>query len=159
HAYNLIRPVANKNELDDPSLTEHQKEVVQTIEEVKWANKAKLTLELDTSGATPVVNVYTYSYDANGDIEYNAGGSPKTEAINVWGNEFWSVEEFNKEDGNVTSGIYDYRQAGGNSDLSSGKINLLKLDIEKMRQWVESDDSDVFDPVAWNGVVYVKMPE
>lgn len=159
HAHNLIRPVENEDVLTDPSLTSQQRQVIQTIEEVKWANKAKLTLELDVSGGTPTLDIYTYEYDSD-KIEYNLDYTPKKVAITVpAGNEFWQIEEYSKPASDVVSGIYDYRQGGNQGGKTAGKINLVKIDVEKMREWVESGDSAVFDPDWWNGVVYLKMPE
>jgi hypothetical protein len=60
----------------------------------------------------------------------------------------------------VDSGLFDYRQARGQKNRNSGKINLLRFDMGKMRDWVEESNTNLkFEDEWWNGGVYVELPE
>lgn len=137
-AHHLIQPPRDEaffQEITD----ETERELFRTIEESKWSTQSEIILDAS--------NVHT-----GGEVVLRdrAGNEIELEADQI----FWEVEEYSIEDGSVTSGLYDYRQARNNSNDSRGRINLLRLDMGIMDEWVGSPD-----PIPWNGGVYVHMPE
>ncbi len=120
-----------------------EREIYKTIEESKWATKSALTLELtDHSSENPQVI-----------LRNQDGNVVSFDDVNF--EPFWDIEKFQEDSNGVTSGLYDFRQSGGNANSPSGRINLVRLDMEKMKLWVE----DPAVSIPWNGGVYVKMPE
>ncbi len=152
-----------------------REEAFNEIERTKWANRSTLVVELDPT--TDSVRLYHQPTD-DADPRFDASGTRVRQRIDIDdafpspSTRFWSVERFQRTGGStndVTSGLYDYRQAAGKTNDATGKINLLRIDMSKMRKWVEQSWSDSelgegghrpsFDPDWWNGGVYVQLPE
>jgi hypothetical protein len=105
----------------------------------------------------------------NGEPQFDSFGQRERTEIDVnatfpdANDQFWTVERFSQpggKDTEVESGIYDFRQARGSDNRDSGRINLVRFDMGKMREWVEeSNPSLTFENDWWNGGLYVKMPE
>jgi len=157
-------PEAPENEGADPA----RLEAFNTIEENKFSNRSALVLEFDP--ATDEVRIFHQPFQ-NGEPVFSGGHRVRheidIEAVFPEPNtRFWEVSRFEQPDGantEVTGGLYDFRQGENDRNRASGRINLLRLDVQRMRQWVEEDSSapipPSFDDDWWNGGVYVRMPE
>ncbi|GEM_PF-1182335 len=174
----LIEPSRSITDTSFGSLTDEQKESLEahnSVEESKWANRSALSLKLNPS--TDTIQMYHQKMvDGKPSFEPVTGERTKTEIdiSTVFADDeakFWEVERFEQSGGKnteVEGGLYDFRQAENSDNNDSGKINLLRIDVAKMKKWVEEswDVSDLpsgnkpsFDDDWWNGGIYVEMPE
>lgn len=138
-------------------------EAFNSIEQNKWSNRSSLAIELDP--VTGDIAMFHQPTDGN-EPQFDSSGNRVRTEINVntifsaAEDRFWEVEYFsNGRGGKVESGLYDFRQAGGKPSRDDGEINLLRIDMGKMREWVEESGSATFDEAWWNGGVYVQLPE
>jgi len=166
-------------------------EALNAVEENKWANRSSIAIELDT--ASDSIRMF-HQPIVNGEPDFDSSGQRKRTEIDVAttfpdkDDRFWEVERFSQPNGkgkDVESGLYDFRQAEGKDNRESGRINLVRVDMEKMRKWVEEGNSNsgnsgnapgnsgnapgnsgnaggsgpVFQEEWWNGGVYFKLPE
>jgi hypothetical protein len=178
----LIEPSRGKLNADEVGISTPERErrqAMNSIEERKWANLSSLAIELDP--ATNSIRMYhqPMNVDDNERPVFDNSGNRQREEIVMSqlsqpfddDSQFWTVEPFSQPGGgenDVEGGIYDFRQAKGNTNRDDGRINLLKLDMGKMRRWVEEswDSADLpsgvkpeFRDEWWNGGVYIKLPE
>ncbi|MCC5807962.1 MAG: pilus assembly PilX N-terminal domain-containing protein [Opitutales bacterium] len=137
-AHHLIQPPRDESFFQSIA-DEQERELYRTIEQTKWSAQSEVII--DASGIQ----------SGNVVLRDRNGNEIPLDADNV----FWEVQPYATEDGNVTSGIYDYRQARNNTNDARGRINLLRLDMAAMREWVEDPSANI----PWNGGVYVHMPE
>ncbi|MCD8482844.1 MAG: hypothetical protein LR015_09390 [Verrucomicrobia bacterium] len=139
--YHLIKPGQNINTIrNDDTLTAEQRRVLETVEEMKFANRSGLTVRLENDGET--VRLFTYEFGENGRPLYDADGNPRMIELRLEGEPFWEVQPFshtgnNNNNATVTSGLYDYRMGEGNFNRDSGKINLLRMDMGSLREALE----------------------
>lgn len=173
----LIEP--SRNLTDTSTISNEQErrreEAFNAVERNKWSNLSSMVIEFDP--ATDTVRLFHQPLD-NHEPRFNAAGERERYEINLEATfptettRFWTIDRFNQPGGSnneVTGGIYDYRQAAGQANASAGKINLVRVDMEKMRKWVEQSWSNselgeggtapAFDSDWWNGGVYVQLPQ
>lgn len=170
--YHMIMPPANRNDLEASGLSDEERAILQTVEEVKLSTRVGLTLELmfDTDG-NPTVQTYTFERDSNGNLLYAADGSPRIQIVEVPETlRFWDLEAFERDGNNVLGGLYDFRE-GNNNRNADGEKSLLRIDVERMADYLESDPNHVDDegnlvfsgllhPSSfYNGGIYIRMPE
>lgn len=161
YAYQLIQPVLGKSELTIPDKDTdpdgYEKAVdINEIEKQKFAYKAGLTIKVDSSGA---VSMQTYDRDADGSMQYNGDGTPKTTIITPT-TSFVTVESFASTGSGsseiVTSGMHDKRE-GADLDMVEINVGALKDAIHRNDS---SDWSSGGKPSDWwNGVVYVEFDQ
>lgn len=168
----LVEPSRGKLDIDPATMTEAQvreAEALNSVEENRWSVRSALSIELDP--ATDTVKFFRQPV-TSGVPDYFGNTRSRTELVvnDVFpdpASRFWTVERFRQDggvDSTVQAGLYDYRQAAGNNNNAAGRINLLRLDMGKMREWVEENytgtgTAPTFDDDWWNGTVYVKLPE
>jgi hypothetical protein len=170
--YHMIMPPANRLDLTDPTLSADEQAILQTVEAVKLSTRVGLTLELsfDSSGV-PLVELYRFERDANGDLLYAADGSPRTEPVTLPASmEFWEIETFARSGDTVLSGLYDFREGNNNRNVH-GEKSLVRIDVERMADYLEADPdlldasgNRIFDTHPhpsgfYNGGIYMRMPE
>ena len=141
-------------------------EALNAVEQNKWSNRSSLAIELDP--ATDSIKMFHQSI-VNGEPEFDGTGErvrteiPLDTTFPAGQDRFWAIETFSQPGGGdttVDSGLFDYRQARGQKNRNSGKINLLRFDMGKMREWVEESNTNLkFEDEWWNGGVYVELPE
>ncbi|MDV7394366.1 hypothetical protein RZS08_23490, partial [Arthrospira platensis SPKY1] len=144
--YHMIMPPANRNDLEASGLSDEERAILQTVEEVKLSTRVGLTLELmfDTDG-NPTVQTYTFERDSNGNLLYAADGSPRIQIVEVPETlRFWDLEAFGRDGNNVLGGLYDFRE-GNNNRNADGEKSLLRIDVERMADYLESDPNHVDD--------------
>ena len=141
-AHHLIQPPRDESFFQGIS-DEQERELYRTLEQSKWSTQSEIVI--DASGIQ----------SGNVVLRDRSGNEILLDPDNV----FWEVQPYAQDgdanSGTVTSGMYDYRQARNNTDDARGRINLLRLDMAVMREWVEDADTNI----PWNGGVYVHMPE
>ncbi|MDQ8193361.1 hypothetical protein QEH59_02925 [Coraliomargarita sp. SDUM461004] len=159
-AYNLIQPVLKETELAVPSQTDDPAGYeaalkLNEVEQQKFAYKAGLVIEVETDGD---IKYYTYNRNSDGSLKYNSSGTPRTRTLEP-STDFATYKNFAEEDGDVTSGLHDKRQA---EDL-----DIIEIDISKLKDLVHTNDKNDWGGNAdrqtpekwWNGVVYVAFPQ
>lgn len=148
YAYQMIQPLENE---DDPDFDAE-------IEKQKFAHKAGLVLEVDTSTGT--VSARTLIPDGDGGLIYEEiSGEAAMLALDL--------------DEDIVT-VHPYSQASGSDDVDSGlydqrmrqEINIVELDVAALKTAVENNSkhdwggSEFQKPdVWWNGVVYVQFPQ
>ena len=164
----LIEPSRALADLGSAANDDERKrlEALNTVEQSKWSNRSGLALEFDP--VTDTIKMF-HQPTVNGEPQFDSFGQRERTEIDVnatfpdANDQFWTVERFSQpggKDTEVESGIYDFRQARGSDNRDSGRINLVRFDMGKMREWVEeSNPSLTFENDWWNGGLYVKMPE
>lgn len=177
--YHLIKPPANILAIvDDDSLTIEQRTVLQTVEEMKFAVRAGLTVKLSEDLST--VRLFTHEFDENGRLLYDSAGNPRQIELALDDiDPFWDVQPFSathhSNNATVNSGIFDYRMAEGSEANVSGEISLLRIDIGSLRtaleepslqaNWRRIDGDNLASRPAhlpkkwWNGGIFVQMPQ
>jgi hypothetical protein len=170
--YHMIMPPANRNYFEAAGLSADERAILETVEAVKLSTRVGLTLELvfDDSGV-PGVQAYTFDLDSDGNLQYAADGWPRIQPIEVpEALRFWDLEAYAHSGNEVLSGLYDFRE-GNNNRNANGEKSLLRIDVERMAQYLEADvglvDEDgnlIFDTYPhpsgfYNGGVFVRMPE
>jgi type II secretory pathway pseudopilin PulG len=164
----LIEPSRGLTDLSSASNEAERKqlEALNTVEQNKWANRSALALRLDP--ATDSIRMF-HQPTTHGEPEFDSSGQRVRSEIDVAAtfpkeeDKFWTVERFSQpggKDTDVESGIYDFRQARGSDNRDSGRINLVRVDMQKMREWVEETNKSLqFEDEWWNGGIYVELPE
>ncbi|MCC5842291.1 MAG: hypothetical protein JJT96_19400 [Opitutales bacterium] len=172
--HHLIAPSRSLADLSDPGLDPAERdrlEALNTLEANKFSNRSSLVIEFDPGTGPGTETVRMFHQPFVGEDPEFFGGQRVRHEIDIEATfpdpdtRFWEVSRFEQSgNGNdVTGGIYDFRQGGNRGDRAGGRINLLRVDVERMRHWVEgtseSDSPPSFDPQWWNGGVFVTMPE
>lgn len=182
----LIEP--SRQIVDTSTIVDEQErrrqEAFNEVERNKWSNRSSLVIELDP--ATDSVRMF-HQPMSNAQPRFDASGQRERTEINIASafptshTRFWEVSRFSQPGGKETAvngGIYDFRQAEGVSNpnnasntakVAAGQINLLRVDMAKMRKWVEESwglldlgvlgTAPTFNDEWWNGGVYFKLPE
>lgn len=172
--HHLISPSRGLADLSDPSLDQaerERREALNTLETNRFSTRSGLVIEFDpgTGQGTESVRMFHQTFNDGEPVFF--GGQRVRHEIDIASTfpdpdtRFWEVSRFEQPDGQnteVTGGIYDFRQGNNNNNNANGRINLLRIDMERLRDWVEQTEAasgTTFNPEWWNGGLFVSMPE
>ncbi|WOO39953.1 hypothetical protein [Rubellicoccus peritrichatus] len=161
YSYTLIQPVLDKTQLALPDPTTDPigyEEALRRneIEKQKFSYKAGLTINVSSAGT---VSLHTLKRDADGQVEYEADGTPKRTTI-IPNTDFVTAESFASTGSGssevVNSGLYDKRRGKelDTIEIDVGKLTTLIHD-NNGSDWVGGEKPETW----WNGVVYVSYDQ
>lgn len=163
--HHLIAPSRGMADLDAISDPEERRvaEALNTLETSKFSTRSALVLEFNPD--TDEMRMFYQTFQ-NDEPEFFGLERVRNEIdINVVfpdpHTRFWEVSRFERDENDITGGIQDFRQGRNSGTDDRGEINLVRIDVERLRAWVEEEDEDgpTFRPEWWNGGVFVHMPE